>query len=209
MRSYCLQWHFVLRCHNTGCFIFSPRISQCCMNSKYQGMLQDFCREQSYVQSPRQALLKLVTHKTPSLSGRNLSKVSDDNWSPVGSCSFPPKNEHQDLECAGKCLDSMFLDSCWTEMNSSDPFKTPPRYQLPQECREKEHTCWRNRTTTDLEPMMPKRLLFPRERRVYSSLAHTSHILSQLWERDVRKWEKFWFNTENLSYGSLVTIPPC
>lgn len=115
------------------------------------------------------------------------------------------KSEHWDLECAGNCLDSIV---CWTEMNCSDPFKTPPRYQLSQECREKEHTCWRNRTMSDLEP---KKLLFPRGRRVYSSLAHTSHTLSQLWERErcQKTRGKFRSNTENLSYGSLVTIPPC
>lgn len=46
------------------------------------------------------------------------------------------KNELWDLECAGNCLDSIV---CWTEMNFSDPFRTPPRYQASQECREKEH----------------------------------------------------------------------
>lgn len=84
------------------------------------------------------------------------------------------KNEHWDLECAGNCLDSFV---CWTEMNLSDPFKTPPRYQVSQEGREKEHTCWRNTTTSDLGAMVPQRLLFSRGRRVYSSLAHTSHTL--------------------------------
>lgn len=117
------------------------------------------------------------------------------------------KNELWDLECAGNCLDSIV---CWTEMNFSDPFRTPPRYQVSQECREKEHTCWRNRTTSDLETMMPKRLLFSRGRRVYSSLALTSHTVSQLWQRYVRKQKKNSHSTiENLSYGSLVTIPPC
>lgn len=90
------------------------------------------------------------------------------------------KNEHWDLECAGTCLDSIV---CWTEMNFSDRFKTPPRYQVSQECREKEHTRWRNRS--DLEPMMPKRLLVSRGRRVYSSLAHNSHSFSQLCEREM------------------------
>lgn len=70
----------------------APKCTECWMN-KCQGMLQHPCREHKYVQSPLLALPKLVTHKAPSLSGCNLNKASDDNWSPVGSCLFLPGNK--------------------------------------------------------------------------------------------------------------------
>lgn len=63
----------------------APKFTECCRNNKYQRMLQHSCREHSHVQSPLLVLPKLVTHKTPTLSGRNLNKLSDDNWSPISS----------------------------------------------------------------------------------------------------------------------------
>lgn len=98
--------------------ILSPWISQCYMNSKCQGMLQDLCREQGYAQSPLLTLPKLLTHKAPSRSGCNLNKSSDGNCSPVASCSFLPGTKKWALGSGAcrHCLDSIVCGLKWTSL---------------------------------------------------------------------------------------------
>lgn len=93
-------------------------------------------------------------------------------------------------------------------MNLSDPFKTPPRYQVSQEGREKNTHAGETQLQVTLEQWC-HRDFYSQGGEEFIPLWLTPLTHSQLGERCQKTREIFRFNTENLSYESLVTIPPC
>lgn len=184
VRSYCLQWHFALRYHNPGCFILSPRISQCSMNSKCQGMLQDCAESRVMFSHPCwhcQNCWPTRLHHGLDVTWTNLLVT-------VGLCGFLLiSSRYQEMSPGIWSVQALPWFHClWTEMNFSDPFKHLQALRYFRNA-EKRNT---HAGETELQVTLNQwcqRDFYSQGGEELIPLWLTPHTLSQLWEMSENK----------------------